>query len=416
VNLGHAFAATGNAGFATAVTTGTFTINGTQITIDSSNDNVASVLAKINSSTAGVVASYDLTSDTFSLTDKATGPQSIVVGASGDSSNFLNVAELSRGTGATTNVGTQAYVAVLTASGALRTTYSNSDSVAGAIPGMAINVSGSTSTPFTVTVAQNSSVAVNAIATFVSAYNAALSEISIATAPPVVQQTTSTTGSNTSSSSLLASGGPLYGDQTIESISSRLTQMITGLTQNGNTSYNSLQSIGLSLDSSHTVYQSNTNAQGGTIDATQSGAVATTTVDGTDGQLVPLDVTTFAAAFAADPTGVANLFISTSNTSTTGLTNQIGAYLTGVTGFPTSLVTGIVGSIPVTSLLQSDENAGTAEITALNQSIKSVTDKANAQADLLRAQATASEALVSKYQSEQSVVNQLSGTTSSSSS
>jgi hypothetical protein len=66
--------------------------------------------------------------------------------------------------------------------------------------------------------------------------------------------------------------------------------------------------------------------------------------------------------------------------------------------------------------LQSDENAGTAEITSLNQSIKSVTDKANAQADLLRAQATASEALVSKYQSEQSVVNQLSGTTSSSSS
>jgi flagellar hook-associated protein 2 len=416
VNLGHAFAAAGNAGFATAVTSGTFTINGTQITIDSSNDNVASVLAKINSSTAGVVASYDLTSDTFSLTDKATGPQSIVVGASGDSSNFLNATELSRGTGATTNVGTQAYVAVLTASGALRTTYSNSDSVAGAIPGMAINVSGSTSTPFTVTVAQNSSVAINAISTFVSAYNAAMSEISIATAAPVVQQTKSTTGSNTSSSSLLASGGPLYGDQTIESIGSRLTQMITGLTQNGNTSYNSLQSIGLSLDSSHTVYQSNTNAQGGTIDATQSGAVATTTVDGTDGQLLPLDVTSFAAAFAADPIAVANLFISTSNTSTTGLTNQIGSYLTGVTGFPTSLVTGLVGSIPVTSLLQSDENAGTAEITSLNQSIKSVTDKANAQADLLRAQATASEALVSKYQSEQSVVNQLSGTTSSSSS
>ena len=195
-----------------------------------------------------------------------------------------------------------------------------------------------------------------------------------------------------------------------------MTDIVTSLTQNGNTSYNSLDSIGLSLDTQHTVYQSNTDSYGGTVDSSTTGAITTSTADGTDGQFQALDVTTFTAAFAADPSAVANLFVSTSVTSTTGLTNQLGALLTETTGNPTSLVDGLVGTIPAVSLIQGDENAFTAEITALNQSIKNVTDKANAQADLLRAQATASEALVSKYQSEQSVVNQLGGTSSSSSS
>jgi flagellar hook-associated protein 2 len=416
VNEASVFSAAGHAGFATAVTSGSFTINGVQISIAATNDNVASVIAKINNSTAGVTASYDLTTDTFSLTNKGTGPQSIVVGAKGDTSNFLKAAELTSTGGATTAVGEQAYVAVLTARGALNTVYSDSDSVAGAISGMAINVTGTTSIPFTVTVGQNTSIAVNAITQFVSAYNAALNEISIATAPPVVQQSTSSAGSTTATSSVLASGGVLYGDQTIENMSTQLTQIVTDLSQNGSTSYNSLQSIGLSLDSSHTVYQSNTDAYGGTVDATTTGPVATTTADGTDGQFTALDVASFTAAFAADPSAVASLFVSTNASSAGGLTNQLGSYLTGVTGFPTSLVSGLAGTVPPISLLQGDEDAATAEITALNQSIKNVTDQANAQADLLRQQATASEALISFYQSEQSEVNQLSSSSSSSSS
>jgi flagellar hook-associated protein 2 len=421
VNRGSVFSDPGNAGFATAVTSGSFTINGVVITVNASTDNVAGVLAKINSSTAGVVAAYDMTSGKFSLTNTGTGPQSIVVGSvTNDSSNFLTAAHLVpstvAGAGATTSVGKQAYVAVVTSSGALQTTYSNSDSVAGAIPGMEINVTGSTAVRFTVNVTQNNSLAISAISTFVSLYNAAMNEISIATSPPVVQQASQSANSTTASSSVLAAGGPLYGDQTISALSDRLTLIVSSLAQNGSSSYNSLQSIGLSLDSSHQVYQSNTDAQGATIDKTATTAVAPTTVSGTDGAFAPLDVTKFSAAFAADPSAVASLFVSTSRTSPNGLTNQLGAYLTGVTGFPTSLVSGLIGTIPITSILQNDENADTAQITSLNQSIKAVTDKANAQADMLRAQATASEALAAKYQSEQAYVNQLSGTTSSSSS
>jgi flagellar hook-associated protein 2 len=415
VDEGTAFSSTGNAGFATAVTTGSFTINGVTIAVDATTDNAADILTKINSSTAGVVATYNVSNGTFSLSNKGTGPQSIVVGAASDTTNFLKAAGLLASTGSTTNVGKQAYVAVLTASGALQTTYSNSDTVAGALPGMSISVTGSTSVPFSVTIAQNASLAISAVSNFVSLYNAAMFEIASATAPPVVQQKALAAGAS-SSSSLLASGGVLYGDQTIESLSGQLTQLVSGLAKNGSASYNSLQSIGLSLDTTHTVYTSNTNAQGGALSSTTTGPIATSSADGTDGAFVPLDTTKFAAAFAADPNAVASLFVSTSRTSTNGLANQLGAYLTQVTGQPTSLITGLVGTIPKVSLLQSDENTATSQITNLNQSIKNVTDKANAQADLLRSQATASEALVAKYQSEQSIVNQLGGSSSSSSS
>jgi flagellar hook-associated protein 2 len=415
INEATTLSAANHAGFATAVTTGTFTINGVQISVNASDDNVASVLAKINASTAGVVASYNLTSDTFSLSNSATGPESIVVGASGDSSNFLQAAGLTTASGSATVVGKQAYVAVLTNSGTLQTVYSNSDSVANAIPGMSINVTGTTDLPFNVTVTQNSAAAISAITNFVSIYNAAMNEIALATAPPVIQQSNSSATTTGASSTALNQGGILFGDQSVSDITNSLINMVSGLTDNGSTSYNSLASVGLALDTQHTVYTANTNAFGGTVDSTQSGPIATSTADGTDGQFQALDIATFTAAFAADPSAVASLFVSASTTSTTGLTNSLGAFLTGVTGTPTSLESGLAGTVPAVSLMQGDENAITAEITGLNQSIKAVTDNANAQANQLRAEATASETLISKYQSEQSYVNGLGGSSSSSS-
>jgi len=397
-----------NAGFASAVTSGTFTINGVSISVNTADDNVSDILARINSSTAGVVAQYNLNTNSFTLTSTSTGPQSIVVGSASDTSNFLKVAQLTTGTGATTSVGSQAYATILTASGALQTVYSYSNSIVGAIPGMALDVTGSTAIPFTVTVTQDPTPAINAIANFVSVYNAAMNEISLATAPPVVQQSSAATTGSTTTSTQLNSGGVLYGDQTVEAIQNQLTQIVSGLTSSSNTSYNSLESIGLELDSQHTQYSSNTDAYGSTVDSSVSGPIATSTVDGTDGQFLPLDITTFTAAFAADPNAVASLFVSTSATATTGISNQIGSYLTQVTGTPTSLVTGLVGTIPSISLLQADENGDTAQITGLQQSIQNVTNQANAQADQLRAQDTASESLIAGYQAEQQYVNQLS--------
>ncbi len=61
---------------------GSVTINGVSISYNANNDSIANVLARINSSAAGVSASYDSLSDRFKLTNKTTGDTGISVSES----------------------------------------------------------------------------------------------------------------------------------------------------------------------------------------------------------------------------------------------------------------------------------------------------------------------------------------------
>jgi len=80
-----------SAGFATTPTTGTFTINDQQITVEDT-DTVNSVLQKINDAFGGdVTASYDSVTDKITITHTT---DTLVLGAVGDTSNFLAVAKL----------------------------------------------------------------------------------------------------------------------------------------------------------------------------------------------------------------------------------------------------------------------------------------------------------------------------------
>ncbi len=177
-----------NANFVTPVTAGFFTINGVQINVTSSQ-NVYDVIGAINASAAGVIASYNSATGSITLTNKNTGPQNIVLGSGSDTSNFLQAAGLTTASGATTSLGTQAQVTFQAQGGVPQTVYSNSNSVTDAIPGISLNLQSSDpSTAFTVTVSQSSTQLVTAINAFVSAYNAAISEINKATAPPIVVQ------------------------------------------------------------------------------------------------------------------------------------------------------------------------------------------------------------------------------------
>jgi flagellar hook-associated protein 2 len=82
----------GAAGFASPVTAGTFTVNGAQVTIATS-DSLQSVFDKIATATNnGVTASYNSTTDEISLTSSNNTP--ITVGSTADTSNFLQVAQL----------------------------------------------------------------------------------------------------------------------------------------------------------------------------------------------------------------------------------------------------------------------------------------------------------------------------------
>lgn len=69
------------------VTSGYFTINGVQISVDPSSQSLNDVINAINSSSAGVTASYDSTDDKLVLTGN--GSAVINVGSPTDTSNFL---------------------------------------------------------------------------------------------------------------------------------------------------------------------------------------------------------------------------------------------------------------------------------------------------------------------------------------
>ena len=75
------------------VTSGSFTINGKSISINKDTDSLTSVISKINSSGAGVTASYDEAHDKVLLTTTSNSEDQITV--TGDTTGFLSAAGLS---------------------------------------------------------------------------------------------------------------------------------------------------------------------------------------------------------------------------------------------------------------------------------------------------------------------------------
>jgi flagellar hook-associated protein 2 len=398
INPDASFDTTTSAGFTTPVTGGYFTLNGVKITV-STGQNLTDIVSEINQSSAGVVATLNAATGQVVLTATQTGPTGIVLGASGDTSNFLAAAGLTTASGATTKIGSQAEVKVLNSDGSTTSYFSNTNTFTAPIPGISLNLQSSTTTPFTITVAQSTTQLVAALTNFACVYNTAINEINAATAPPVV--TSVQPGSNATAQSV--GGGVLYGNSDIQNVKNQLVNLVSGFLGSGS-SYNSLSQLGLNLTDSFTTIttgnnQDATGSTGGTAASTSSSdsEIQSTSYEGTDGQLQALNLTTFLAAFNANPNAVYNVLAGAN-----GLAAQVGTYLTGVTGAPTILNSGVVGTVPTTSLIQNYEDTNTDSITNLQQQIQQITDNANSQANNLRAQFTASEAAISELQSEQS--------------
>ncbi len=417
INLGATFNTANNAGFATPVTSGTFTINGVHFKVDATANNLNNMITQINASSAGVVASYDQANDRVLITAKASGPQGVSFGAAGDTSNFLQAVGFlaNAGTpnvfsaGATTTVGKSAEVDYIDNAGSTHVVYANSNTVTNVIPGVSLAlqqaIGGTTGiAPVTITVAQDTTALTKAIGDFVTAYNAVIDEINSATQAPVIGTTTSSS-TGTTSSQQLTTGGALFNNQDILALKDRLVNMVSGFGVTGSTSYNSLASVGLVLDNSFTV---NTASSSNTSNTSSQNNITTQSFAGTSGKLVALDTTKFANALAANGTAVAKLF-----TGTTSIVGQMGAYLTSATGLPTQLTGGLAGAIPTHSLFSTLMDATNNQITSLQQQIQLVTDQANLQANTLRAQFVASETLIAQLQSVQSSLGSLTGSTSS---
>ena len=412
INVAASFDGTNAANYKTAVTAGYFTVNGVKITV-ASGQNTNDILNEINSAGAGVVATYDQNTNKITLTASATGPQSIVLGAAGDTSNFLTAAKLTTASGGKTTVGLQSEVDVKTASGTTKY-YSNSNSVTTAIPGIQLNLlNGFTAgTPVTISVSQDTTKLVSAVQTFMSAYNAAVSEINQATAAPTVVPAAPGSGGQAQS----LGGGVLWGNANAQTIVQQLTQIVSGFLGSGS-SYNSLSLVGLQVSSTFSNFTASNNGEGssgstsGSTSTTGGQTVQTTTFQGTDGTLQALDVNKFLAAFTSNQSAVSSLL-----NGANGLTTVLGTYLTSVTGAPTLLDSGPVGLVPTVSVLQNFENNNTDSIQSLQQHVQEITDSANLQANNLRSQFVASESLIAQLQAEQQQLAAALGFTVSSSS
>ena len=391
------------AGFVAPVTAGTFTINGVKISV-SASQNLSDILNEINSSTAGVTAVFNAVTGQIQLTNANSGPQSIVLGATGDTSNFLTAAGLTALSGAKTTVGQQSAITVQNPDGTSSTYYNNSNNVANAIPGLSLSISGNTTTPFTLDVTQNTTLAVSTLQAFISTYNAAVNEINTATAPPIVLAIQP--GTNATAQSV--PGGVLWGNSDVHSVIAEFENIVGGFLGT-DSQYNSLAQAGLLLSSTFsTVQATSIDQQGGP----NSSPVQNETVQGADGTLAPLNVSNFLAAYAANPNAIQNLIVGASS-----LTQKLGSYLATVTGSPTLFNAGPVGNAPAVSLIQNFENGNTDTITNLEQQVSQITDEANSQATSLRSGFVASERAIAGLQAEQQELASVFGfsTTSSSS-
>ncbi len=376
-----------SAGFVTPVTAGTFTINGVKITV-SADENLSDVLNAINSSTAGVTAVFNSVTGQIQLTNANSGPQSIVLGATGDTSNFLKATGLTAASGATTTVGQQSAVTVQNPDGSSSTYYNNSNTVTNAIPGLTLSITGNDTSPFTVDVTQNTALLTSTVQAFISTYNAAVTEINNATAPPIVLAIQPGTNSTAQS----VPGGVLWGDPSVATIIPELENIMGGFL-GSNPTYNSLAQAGILLNSSFATVQATSIEDQG---APGSSPVQNENIEGTNGELAPLNIKTFLAAYASNPNAVQDLI-----TGANSLTTQLGTYLTSVTGSPTLLNAGPVGIVPAVSLLENDESGNTDTISNLQQQVAQITDEANQQANALRSGFVASETAIAGLQAEQ---------------
>lgn len=386
-----------DAGFATSVTAGTFSINGVSINVSPATTALSDIITNINNSSAGVVANFDPESGKLSLANKTSGASSIVIGSSNDTSNFLTAVGISSAAGATTQVGTQSVLNYTDTSGASHIVYTNGNTVSNAIQGLTINITAAVAagSPVTLNVAQTAKTAETAISTFVTAYNNVITELNSATAAPVVTQKSGTHGLAASA----IGGGVLYGNSQVQGIKNQLVSLVSSLQSTGSTAFNSLSNVGLKLDSSFSVLSSSASGN--------SGKIGTQTYQGTDGQFTALDTSTFETAFSANPNAVASIFTGASN-----FVNQLGTYLTQVTGTATPVATGLAGHAPVTSTLAAITNQNQNIIQQTNKQLARIMAQVTAQANLLTTEFNASEVQLAQIQQQQSYVSQLSGTSS----
>lgn len=252
---------------------GLFKINGVEIAYNANTDAMNDVLNRINSSGAGVVASYNAIEDRVVLTNKTTGNSAI--GLEDVTGNFLSATKLLSGTQTT------GQNASITLDGVAGNLESSTNEFKDVVPGLIFTAKEvKTSDWTTITVSSDTDATVNTIKGFITEFNATIDAIEGAR----------------------AKGKPLQGDTALGGIMSKLYRLIYEPVAGLSGSQTTLSSIG----------------------------IGTTTADR---KHLSLDEGKFKEALANNPDRVAELFnkdLTAENP--TGVAGRLKAYLDEVGG------------------------------------------------------------------------------------
>ena len=267
--------------------TGGFTINGVSISFSATSDSLTKVIDRINSSSAGVIASYDSANNRLSLTNKTTGNLGISL-QDDVGSNFLAATGLTSGAGGALSSGKDLLYTVNDGpqlSSRTNTITGDSSGISG------LSVTALVEDSFTVAVAGDTAKIKTAITSFVDAYNK-------------VQATINTEMASSTSATGKVTSGTLAGDQDTTSLNARLRELMNSTVESLSGTLKRLDSLG---------FVSN----------------------GKDDSLSTTDLSGLDSALATNLSGLKDLF---SNTST-GLAAQFNSFLDGTIGDKGSIVT-----------------------------------------------------------------------------
>lgn len=212
--------------------TSEFRINGTVITWDAAADTINSIVSRINSSGANVLASFDSLTGKMTLQNRSTGAVAITIDDNNGNGNFdlTDALKLTTAGGnanaPTTALGQNARYSIN--GGAVQASTSNT--VTTAISGVTLNLAGTLNTTATVTVGQDTSAAVTNVKSFVTAYNDALKWVQ----------------DNTRVDPVTRTRAAFAGDAMVEGIMTRLRAVLNTEASGLTTAYKTFPSIGLS--------------------------------------------------------------------------------------------------------------------------------------------------------------------------
>jgi flagellar hook-associated protein 2 len=228
-------------------------------------DSLATIASNINSSGAGVSAAvvFDGTTYRLQVQGNATGAANAFT---------FNESGFSLGLSTPSNTYQPAQDASATVNNIPVTSPTNQ--LSGAIPGVTLALTATTTSPVSVTVASNPSAISQNISAFVTAYNTMVSAGHAATGY----------GTTAASNTLLT------GDRGVQSALGQLSNLIASNVPGADSTFQNLASIGLTLNN--------------------------------DGSL-SLNSTTLSSAIASDPSGVEKLFVTNPSTGSTGIMGTI---------------------------------------------------------------------------------------------